>query len=475
MACAVTPQLQFTAVYGLESALQSRPLLPVIGTMPRLDSSLDDSDDGTPKKLSADSTGVVGKQEMKREAETEWSEDGPSKKGRYALSSANSSVSSGASKDSVSDMRHPASSQVKGSVELMAAPARPDSVDAAVRQAGFEQQLRIQQEIDRLNQELLVQQQMSQLQQQFHLQARPSFPGVPTAASLQQSGAAQRQANVLSSLLLQRQNQDNLFGTALSSGLHGLGGLGVFPGQASRLGNFASGAMDDANAALSMQRGGLPLFMSHSDTSLVAAWRERESALEERRLLERQALLLRHQRMLADASAPTMKYSGLGGLSNLELQQKLLQQKLHLAQQTDHAAGLQASNRSWAASSSTATLSPSTSFAHKPESTKQAPDAKSSSQPPRATLGMVVPTRKSDNAGEDRLMLGIDEDHSWLSRYHCYVRSEIAEVFVATEDDCKGRSHSVRVGPILYQRRSSLPSWPSGGLPVVIAASIPKF
>jgi hypothetical protein len=66
-------------------------------------------------------------------------------------------------------------------------------------------------------------------------------------------------------------------------------------------------------------------------------------------------------------------------------------------------------------------------------------------QPRRSTLRpLSTPFALSD----DYLPLGIDEDHNWLSPYHCYVRSELAEVFVATEADCKGRSHVVRPGQV---------------------------
>jgi hypothetical protein len=39
--------------------------------------------------------------------------------------------------------------------------------------------------------------------------------------------------------------------------------------------------------------------------------------------------------------------------------------------------------------------------------------------------------------------LGIDEDHNWLSEFHCFVRSELVEVFRASREDCKARNNSI--------------------------------
>lgn len=39
--------------------------------------------------------------------------------------------------------------------------------------------------------------------------------------------------------------------------------------------------------------------------------------------------------------------------------------------------------------------------------------------------------------------LGIDEDHNWLSEFHCFVRSELVEVFRASREDCKTRNNSI--------------------------------
>jgi hypothetical protein len=39
--------------------------------------------------------------------------------------------------------------------------------------------------------------------------------------------------------------------------------------------------------------------------------------------------------------------------------------------------------------------------------------------------------------------LGIDEDHNWLSEFHCFVRSELVEVFRSSREDCKARNNSI--------------------------------
>lgn len=39
--------------------------------------------------------------------------------------------------------------------------------------------------------------------------------------------------------------------------------------------------------------------------------------------------------------------------------------------------------------------------------------------------------------------LGIEEDPNWLSEFHCYVRSDLVEVFRASRDDAKARNNSI--------------------------------
>jgi hypothetical protein len=39
--------------------------------------------------------------------------------------------------------------------------------------------------------------------------------------------------------------------------------------------------------------------------------------------------------------------------------------------------------------------------------------------------------------------LGIDEDPNWLSEFHCFVRSELVEVFRASHEDVKARNNSI--------------------------------
>ena len=39
--------------------------------------------------------------------------------------------------------------------------------------------------------------------------------------------------------------------------------------------------------------------------------------------------------------------------------------------------------------------------------------------------------------------LGIDEDPNWLSEFHCFVRSELIEVFRASREDCKARNNAI--------------------------------
>ena len=39
--------------------------------------------------------------------------------------------------------------------------------------------------------------------------------------------------------------------------------------------------------------------------------------------------------------------------------------------------------------------------------------------------------------------LGIDEDSNWLSEFHCFVRSELAEVSRASREDCKTRNNAI--------------------------------
>jgi hypothetical protein len=44
--------------------------------------------------------------------------------------------------------------------------------------------------------------------------------------------------------------------------------------------------------------------------------------------------------------------------------------------------------------------------------------------------------------------LGIDEDVNWLSEFHCFVRSELLEVFRASPEDCKARGISLLLGQV---------------------------
>lgn len=39
--------------------------------------------------------------------------------------------------------------------------------------------------------------------------------------------------------------------------------------------------------------------------------------------------------------------------------------------------------------------------------------------------------------------LGIDEDSNWLSEFHCHVRSELVEIFLASSEDVKARNNSI--------------------------------
>ena len=39
--------------------------------------------------------------------------------------------------------------------------------------------------------------------------------------------------------------------------------------------------------------------------------------------------------------------------------------------------------------------------------------------------------------------LGVSEDHNWLSEFHCFVRSELTEVYRASQDDCKARNNAI--------------------------------
>ena len=42
----------------------------------------------------------------------------------------------------------------------------------------------------------------------------------------------------------------------------------------------------------------------------------------------------------------------------------------------------------------------------------------------------------------EKYPLGIDEDPNWLSEFHCFVRSELAEICRASHDDCKTRNNA---------------------------------
>jgi hypothetical protein len=52
--------------------------------------------------------------------------------------------------------------------------------------------------------------------------------------------------------------------------------------------------------------------------------------------------------------------------------------------------------------------------------------------------GIVVPFTQ-----RPKYPLGIEEDQNWLSEFHCFVRSELVEVYRASQDDCKARNNSI--------------------------------
>jgi hypothetical protein len=47
------------------------------------------------------------------------------------------------------------------------------------------------------------------------------------------------------------------------------------------------------------------------------------------------------------------------------------------------------------------------------------------------------------HSGRRCFPLGIDEDPNWLSEFHCYVRSDLVEVFRASQDDVRARNNSI--------------------------------
>jgi hypothetical protein len=57
---------------------------------------------------------------------------------------------------------------------------------------------------------------------------------------------------------------------------------------------------------------------------------------------------------------------------------------------------------------------------------------------PPCDEGQVLPYTSRGN-----FALGIDEDSNWLSEFHCFVRSELIEVFRAGREDCNSRNNSI--------------------------------
>jgi len=68
-------------------------------------------------------------------------------------------------------------------------------------------------------------------------------------------------------------------------------------------------------------------------------------------------------------------------------------------------------------------------------------------QPPRAPNVLELPPcqegRLDSSMNRPCFPLSIDEDPNWLSEFHCFVRSDLVEVFRATRDDVKARNNSI--------------------------------
>ena len=67
--------------------------------------------------------------------------------------------------------------------------------------------------------------------------------------------------------------------------------------------------------------------------------------------------------------------------------------------------------------------------------------------PPKALRTIALPPceegRIAPYTSRAYYPLGCDEDPNWLSEFHCFVRSELLEVFRASHEDCKSRNNSI--------------------------------
>jgi hypothetical protein len=302
-------------------------------------------------------------------------------------------------KDNGPDMRHPSTAKFSTLPGLL-----PSS------QASVAQQHYMQQERERLNQALLLQRQRS------HLQLVSSLPAV--AAAPLGHFEVPSHAHLWSSLILQRQNQ-----TATS--IPQVQGIGS-----------ESAHFREHSLALNL----------HADNSLAKALQEQRLALEESRRVEIQALLL--QSALSDVHSEANHFSGLNSFSHLDRQHQLLQRKQQLQIQLERSILRNGENPIGTPpllnAPAPSSLTNKDSLAEEP-----VPEPKNGSSEKLSSLTVgIIPTRGSRCLDGGCLMLGIDEDHNWLSRYHCYVRTNISEVFEASIEDCRGRSHNVRVGQV---------------------------
>ena len=66
-----------------------------------------------------------------------------------------------------------------------------------------------------------------------------------------------------------------------------------------------------------------------------------------------------------------------------------------------------------------------------------------SNGPPNLDLALCVEGKIQPYSGRPIFCLGISEDPNWLSEFHCFIRSELVEVFRASHDDVTCRNNSI--------------------------------
>jgi hypothetical protein len=173
---------------------------------------------------------------------------------------------------------------------------------------------------------------------------------------------------------------------------------------------------------------------------------------------------------ILQAAQQSRRDSGDGSNMALQQQQLLLQQQQQLAlqqqqymqQQTQqhqpgsfrsnfHASSLMAAGMAASAASASSLLGIPTGAVYNSIGNfgTGISDDQQQQQPLTTALSMFQeagPSRSSPAVPlslRPRFPLGIDEDENWLSEFHCFVRSELVEVYRAGDEECKARYNSI--------------------------------